>query len=104
MKCSSRSIPMNANMDTALVRGIAAMVISVRAEATNMATLEIVHTSQGFCLYSWPDGYKRVRLPCTPKTESDVLAQAMWLEKHHRHDEADELIERFLEHQSHKKR
>lgn len=69
-----------------------------------MATLEIVHTSQGFCIFSWPDGYKRVRLPCTPKTESDVLAQAMWLVKHGKPDEADDLLERFLDSQSRKKR
>jgi hypothetical protein len=69
-----------------------------------MAVLEIVHTSQGLCLYSWPDGYKRVQLPCKPKTESEVLAQAMWLEKHGRPDEAETLIDRFLDSQSHHKR
>lgn len=69
-----------------------------------MATTEIVRTAQGLCIFSWPDGYKRVRIPCTPKTESDVLAQAMWLERHGRPDEAETLIDQFLESQSHHKR
>jgi hypothetical protein len=59
-----------------------------------MAEAMIVHRNGSIFLFSWPRGFKKANPP-NKHTDDTVLAKAMWLERHGRSDEADELIERW---------
>jgi hypothetical protein len=46
---------------------------------------------------TWTEGFKALKRPRTQPTEDDILATALWLEKHGQPDEALAFLERCLD-------
>lgn len=57
----------------------------------------IVRNDVGFCLFSWPEGLRKAEPPRCSRTDDSVLAQAMWLERHGYSDEAEQLLDDWLD-------
>ena len=51
-------------------------------------------------VYSWTTGYKKVARPKTFSSEEQILAHALYLERHGRHEEAEDFLDRALAHLS----
>ena len=65
-----------------------------------MSTATVVVTADGhICgVHSWTEGYRPLATPRKRRpSENDILATALWLEKHGRGEEALAYIERFVD-------
>lgn len=65
-----------------------------------MSNAAIVATADGrVCgVHSWTEGFRALSPPRKRRpSEDDILASALWLEKHGRGDEALAYIERFVD-------
>ncbi len=60
-----------------------------------MPQMQLVLSPLGVVLYSFVDG-TRVARPKLRETEADVLAHALWLEKHGASERAEEYLEEYL--------
>ena len=65
-----------------------------------MSKATLVATADGHVcgVHSWTEGFTALKCPTRKvRTEDDVLAVALWLEKHGRQDEALAYLEHFIE-------
>ncbi|MSR70722.1 hypothetical protein EXS62_01645 [Candidatus Kaiserbacteria bacterium] len=65
----------------------------INSSAANAVVVTCKGTPAG--LLSW-EGLRRIHLPHRKVTEDDVMAFAVYLEKHGLQDKAEELLERYL--------
>jgi len=65
-----------------------------------MSGVTICRVNRTYGIFMWSSGYRRVVPSDKPISETDVLAQALWLERHGRSGDADTLIDYFCEHNS----
>jgi hypothetical protein len=66
----------------------------MRERGADMADLLIVVTPKGLGTFSFPCGLI-VKRPKEKKSEDDILARALWLERHGKSDDAEALLDRY---------
>lgn len=57
----------------------------------------IIQNDAGIYLFSWTEGLKKAELPKSNRTDDSVLAQALWLERHGFSEEAEQLLDDWLD-------
>lgn len=63
-----------------------------------MCEVTVVTTADGHVrgTHDWVEGFKPLACPRRPLGENDVLARALYLERHGLPEEANELLEEYL--------